>query len=207
MPDIYMFDFDGVIVDSLDYFFDSFIEACQAHGYVSIDGREPFLRLFDTNMYEGMAQAGIPQDQIAPVLTTMAANLRTRNGQMHFFEGMPETLARLCALGRVWVITSNMSHIVGDFLRTHGITCLQGVLGADVNPSKVRKIADVMAQTEGHRHFYIGDTMGDMIEGRTAGAQTVAVTWGWHSAEHLAGAAPDHMVHSPGDLLALFEQG
>ena len=44
--------------------------------------------------------------------------------------------------------------------------------------------------------YYVGDTKGDMIEGKQAGAVTVAVTWGWHTAENLAQASPDHLVNT-----------
>jgi phosphoglycolate phosphatase-like HAD superfamily hydrolase len=43
----------------------------------------------------------------------------------------------------------------------------------------------------------------DKIEGKKAGAVTVAVTWGWHSKEKLADASPDHMVHTPAELVTL----
>ena len=48
--------------------------------------------------------------------------------------------------------------------------------------------------------FYVGDTKGDMIEGKQAGAVTVAVTWGWHSTEKLTEGSPDYMVHTPTEL-------
>ena len=51
--------------------------------------------------------------------------------------------------------------------------------------------------------YYVGDTKGDMIEGKKAGALTVAVTWGWHTREKLADASPDHMVHTPAELVTL----
>ncbi len=35
-----------------------------------------------------------------------------------------------------------------------------------------------------------------MIEGKKAGAVTVAVTWGWHTADNLTEASPDHMVNT-----------
>ena len=44
--------------------------------------------------------------------------------------------------------------------------------------------------------YYVGDTKGDMIEGKKAGAVTVAVTWGWHTADNLAEASPDHTVNT-----------
>ena len=50
----------------------------------------------------------------------------------------------------------------------------------------------------------MGDTVGDILEAREAGVCTVGAAWGWHGAERLLRAAPDHLAHSPSDLLDLF---
>jgi len=52
-----------------------------------------------------------------------------------------------------------------------------------------------------YRTYYVGDTAGDVREGRAAGVRTVAVTWGWHSREKLAAAGPEFLVDNPVELL------
>ena len=51
--------------------------------------------------------------------------------------------------------------------------------------------------------WFVGDTVGDMVEGREAGVGTIAAAWGWHTAAQLSGAAPDHLAAEPADLLML----
>jgi phosphoglycolate phosphatase len=63
-----------------------------------------------------------------------------------------------------------------------------------------------MARYPGLSAYYIGDTKGDMIEGRKAGAITVAALWGWHAVEKLEEGAPDHFVRSPEALLDLLDR-
>jgi len=46
----------------------------------------------------------------------------------------------------------------------------------------------------------VGDTRIDIREGRQAGAQTVAVGWGYQSEETLRKEQPDYFVRQPGDL-------
>jgi len=48
--------------------------------------------------------------------------------------------------------------------------------------------------------YYIGDTSGDVYEGKEAGAITIAVTWGWHEQERLIKAGPHFLVHTPKEL-------
>ena len=90
--------------------------------------------------------------------------------------------------------------IVWQLLEKEGIACFDEVVGADMERSKVKKIQKTMSRYQDLPAFYVGDTKGDMIEGKKAGAVTVAVTWGWHTAEKLTEASPDYMVHTPAEL-------
>ena len=79
------------------------------------------------------------------------------------------------------------------------------VLGGDHEQSKTRKIRAVRQRFgESLPAWYVGDTIGDMVEARAAGAVTVGAAWGWHGAERLLRASPDHLAHSPSDLFDLF---
>lgn len=53
-------------------------------------------------------------------------------------------------------------------------------------------------------YSYIGDTVGDIKEAKSAKVTTVAVTWGWHDLDQLQQAQPDSLVHHPSELLSLF---
>ena len=204
MKHVLMFDFDGVIADSLDLFSDTFIAACRTHDFGQVRSRAAFLRLFDVNLYDGMAAAGIPRRAFTKVLGTMSAALPAPARRGRFFPGMPAALRRLAAAHRVVVITSNHSATVAAALRARKVTGIAAVLGWDVARSKVRKIRRVMRAHPGGAYYYIGDTRGDLIEGRAAGARTVAVTWGWHTEARLQKARPDYIVRSPTALVALF---
>lgn len=196
-----MFDYDGVIADSFDTFFDSFIEACREHGYGSqMPGREAFLRLFDTNLFEGMDRAGIARMAVGPILKTMTEKVEERNLICRLFPGMPEALERLAREHRLYVITSNVGATVSRFLREAGVSCVEEVIGNEKEKSKVRKIRAVMERWPEARPYYIGDTAGDMIEGREAGARTVGAAWGWHGAERLTQTEPDCLAWTPGEL-------
>jgi phosphoglycolate phosphatase len=203
MRRVLLFDYDGVIVDSLEAVCDSFLEACQAHGFTQLRGRQDFLRLLDVNLYEGLMAAGLPGAAIVPILKTMDARQAMRR-RYTFFHGMPDVLARLAQEHTLFIVTSNHSTIVADFLSGQGMHCFREILGADIEHSKARKIQHVMARYPGQPCYYIGDTKGDMLEGAQAGAHTVAVAWGWHPPDHLATARPTHLVRSPAELLRLF---
>jgi phosphoglycolate phosphatase len=79
------------------------------------------------------------------------------------------------------------------------------VVGGDQDESKTRKIGSARRRFgRALAAWYVGDTVGDILEARRAGVGTVGVAWGWHGVERLRRANPDHMAHAPSDLLDLF---
>jgi phosphoglycolate phosphatase len=204
MRRIVMFDYDGVVVDSFAHFFHGFTQTCRRHGYRHLLGREAFLSLFDINLYEAMVQAGIPRATLPEFFQSMGDILRHDPPGYAFFPGMPETLAAISSTSRVLVVTSNVGAAVAAYLDRHAVTCVEAVLGTEQGLSKRDKIRATIAGYPASAYYYVGDTRGDMLEGREGGARTVAVAWGWHPVERMAELAPDHVVRSPAELRALF---
>lgn len=197
-----MFDYDGVIVDSLEVFHTALAAVCAAHGCPALADRETFLRLFDTNMVEGLRAAGLPTADLVPVLTELGARLTAGAGGYSLFPGMAEALRRLTDAGPVYVITSNLTAVVAAFLRQQRIRGITDILGSDKEPSKQRKIRQIVSKHPDATHFYVGDTLGDMLEARAAGVRPVAVTWGWHTPERLAVGHPALLATSPQVLVS-----
>jgi phosphoglycolate phosphatase len=207
MKSILIFDYDGVLIDSLDIFMDRFIFSCKKHGFNLIDSKNVFLELFDENMYDMMMKKGMSHDLIHRVIQTLNKELLLYMDKMPVFKGVPETLRHLSKHHILYVITSNDSYLVDQFLTRNNITFFQDVLGGDKGKSKVEKITKIKGNYDDKDFFYIGDTRGDMIEGKNAGVKTVAVTWGWHEESRLLSISPDFMVSSPVELLSLFLSG
>lgn len=204
MPPVIMFDFDGVIADSYTVFFDAFTGVCTEMGFERLNSRESFLKLFDGNLIRQLLWMGFPVWRLKRLMRRFQPRITEANRHVQPFEGIPELLNELAAAHVVYVITSNVSNTVREFLDRFGVQGIREIIGAEIEPSKVKKIGKVMKRHPGFVPFYIGDTKGDMLEGRTAGATTVAAAWGWHPAERLREAAPDHVLYAPAELRGLF---
>ena len=205
-PYLIMFDYDGVIVDSLDVFADAFISSCHASGYDGITTQEQFKALLDGNFYESLKQCGLPQKLIKAILgERFSRAVQQRIYEITLFDGMETMLRSLATQHILIVITSNVSDVVQQLFDREKIDCFDSILGAEVEKSKVKKIHQAMSTYLDRPAFYVGDTRGDMIEGRQAGVSTIAATWGWHSKAKLQEAKPDYMVHSPIELLKLID--
>lgn len=200
---VLMFDFDGVIADSLDAYYPVFAASCQDLGFTGPASVEAFLDVFDTNAVKGLLRAGVPFYKLKQLGQTLAPRVAELNRSVAPFPGMAALVTALARHSPVYVVTSNVTAATESFLADHGIAGLQGVIGADREASKVKKIRRIRKRHPQAEPWYIGDTRGDILEGRAARAITVAVTWGWHDRARLEIGAPDHLVDSVPALAAL----
>ncbi len=197
-----MLDYDGVIVDSYDQDYVDFIQACRAHGF-EINSKDEYDRLLDDNCFKLMKEYyGLDEGTIDAILKE-CEKISGNHLNMAIFKGMQSAIKKIAEKHTAIVITSNISAIVSTVLRNNGITEFEDILGADKEKSKIKKIRRAMELYPVDTAYYIGDTAGDMIEGREAGVTTIAVTWGWHSVERLKKTDPDYLVNTPEELTAL----
>ena len=202
---IIIFDYDGVIVDSLEIYAKLFVEACKKYGYQQINSKEKFLKLFERNIYDSMMIMGINEDKIKKILNHLEIISMRHQHRIVFFDGMKEVLSSLSNKHRIIIVTSNITSVVEDFVKKQNVI-YDEVIGADKELSKVKRIESIKLKYKSADYFYIGDTMGDIIEGKLAGVKTVAVSWGWHNTDKLKSVSPDYIVKSPSELIELFNK-
>jgi phosphoglycolate phosphatase len=197
-----MLDFDGVIADSLDVTCAITTNVMREHGFPRLASRKAFLKVVEGNWFEAFRDAGVPP-AVTDLIDKRFAEVAGA-GEVNPFAAMPAVIARLTERHRIVIVTSNRSDIVAGLLSRWGVSGVSEILGDDNDTSKVRKIrAAQRTHPQSGGSWFVGDTVGDVLEAREAGVTSVAVTWGWHAEGQLQRASPDHIVRSPQDLLAL----
>jgi len=200
MNALIMFDFDGVIVDSLDDQSRACTTTLRAHGLPHLATHEQFLAFTEDNWFAALANAGVPGHTVAAIEDAFSAT-----PSPPLFSGVALVLEELAQTNDVVVISSSRTSVVEGVLKEHGVRGPSEVLGGDGEQSKTRKIRRARVR---HGYalpaWYVGDTVGDIFEARAAGVGTVGAAWGWHGEERLRRAGPDHMALTPTDLLQLF---
>jgi phosphoglycolate phosphatase len=201
---LFLFDFDGVLADSLDLYSEAVARCLLRIGTPIVKNREDYLALFEGNFYESMAAKGVDLVAFAGAAKEILPGIDY--DAMKPFDGLIPVLEALQKDHLLAVISSNGFRTISKMLERFGFDrFFQEILGSDFLFSKKDKIAHALSKygIDRERTFYIGDTTGDILEAREAGVRTVAVTWGWHSREKLVAAHPDFLVDRPEDLLTI----
>lgn len=205
MHNVVVFDYDGVIVDSSDLFTDFFLKGCMRIGRDDLASKEVFLSLFDGNMYETMLKKGLSKEEMLKVVFTLREGLLKHQEDLKIFSGVSDVIGLLNqAEIPLFVVTSNESAVVSKFLEKHGIVGFKDIIGSDRQPSKIKVLSQLKQQFDDATVWYVGDTCGDVLEGRAAGVKTAVVTWGFHNEKRLLSVDPDVVVSSSKQLQELF---
>ena len=204
MNKLFIFDFDGVIADSLIFYEELVKTHLELIGSPVISTRKEFLDLFDGNFYESLRAQGV--DMTAFNNAVMAAAPEIDYGRIPPFAGLLPVMNTLTKDNILLVVSSNISSVIQTFLSRYEFDGIfDDVLGADFMLSKTRKIGHAVEKwhVRMDRTYYVGDTVGDIREGQAAGIRTVAATWGWHSRERFEGIGADYVIDSPEELLTV----
>lgn len=204
-PKLLLFDFDGVIVDSLHVYSKAVKWCLERIGKPLIKSTEDYLKLFEENFYEALEKRGVELPAFLSALKEYSRLVDYYN-DVNMIPGILPVLKDLSRDNILAIISSNSRGAIERiFTRYSAGKYFRAIMGSDESYSKKNKIEKLITtfNISKKNTLYIGDTSGDIREGKLAGVVTVGVTWGWHSRERLEKAAPDFIVDSPEELLKI----
>jgi phosphoglycolate phosphatase len=199
---LFLFDFDGVIADSMELYEELTRRCFETIGKPITKNHEDFLDLFDDNFYEAIQRRGVSIEEFNDAVKQIVPTIDY--SKVTAFEGLMPVLRELKKKNVLIIVSSNNVHAIMAILSLIKFNgCFDEILGADFRLSKVDKIIYAMEKLNisYDRTFFVGDTTGDIKEAKEAGVKTVAVTWGWHTKERLEKTKPDLLIDSPRELL------
>ncbi len=201
---LFLFDFDGVLVDSLDVYEKTVTDCLIKINQPLTRGREEFLELFEGNFYESLVQKGVDLEAFMKASVDILAQVKIDD-----IKPMADVLPVVEKMHKkhcLVVVSSNDTASIREALQLFGYDdYFKEILGSDFMLSKKDKILYAIKKYQllPGDIYYIGDTTGDIKEGKQAGVKTVGVTWGWHGKEKMAVAGPDYLFDKPVELLQL----
>jgi len=199
-----LFDFDGVVIDSLEVYEGTVRDCLMKIGQPLVKTREDFLALFEENFYEALVKKGVNLDLFMEASVDILA--RIDYSKIKPFPAVLPVLCQLRERHRMVVISSSDAREIAQITERFQINgVFEEVLGSDRGFSKKEKIHYCLDKygVKKENTYYICDTTGDIKEAKEVGIKTVAVSWGWHEKGKLLAAGPDYLIERPEELLCL----
>ena len=205
-PKYIIFDFDGVLVDSLAHNLEAAVTACRAVGHDRIPTSKDIEAMENMVFGELLHIIGMDEARIEEAVRLTFAELAKDPGPLPFFSGIPEAVRCLSSSHRLGVLTTNMSEHVVTQLGYAGLSeHFELIMGADLPGSKADKLLHLRQESglDGGNILMVGDAVSDIRHAKAAGVRSVGVSWGFQSREKLLAEEPDVMVDEPAQLCEL----
>ena len=206
-----LFDFDGVLADTLDDLVRFGQDVCDELGVKHIVKKEDLSHL-ETMSFASFGRAcEVPEHLVDEFVRGCLKRFAEKKSPPAIFNGLSDVVRNLAARNTIAIITTNSSQNVHAFLAGHGLSdCIHAVYGVDTPGSKAEKISFARnrhpAGTTPESVFMVGDSLSDIRAAKEAAVTSIAVTWGHQSVDYLRRGEPDYIVNVPLDLIGIIEK-
>jgi len=199
-----IFDFDGVLADTLGDMLRFAAEACRQLGYPCQPTPADLDALEQMSFVDYGRQLGIPEHLLGEFTNYCLECFSARAQPPQIFPGLAEVLRQLASSYPLAIVTGNTAATVQATLEGHNLEGLFKVI-LDVHQpgkrfEKITRAAAMLGVPVGAT-LVVGDAVSDIRASAQAGALSGAVGWGHQSLSRLGPANPDYLFKTPNDLL------
>lgn len=213
-----IFDLDGTLLNTIDDLGEACNHALSAFGY-PMHAVEEYPRLVGNGINKLIERAlpeGYKDEATVRKLREVFVPYYNAYNRVYTrpYKGIPELLASLKAAGCRLAVASNKYDEAAKTIVEHYFPGIFDIVFGEregverkPNPRIVFDILDVIdgatASLDKDKVLYVGDSVVDIETARNAGVKCVACTWGFCSAEAIAEAYPDYIVHNTNEIINL----
>ena len=206
-----IFDYDGVLADTLDDLLQFGQEACNTLGVKHVVEKDDLSHLEEMSFASYGRACGVAEHQVDEFVQICLKRFAEKQSPPAIFDGLSHVVRRLAGHNTLAIVTTNSAQNVHVFLAEHGLSgCIQAVYGVDSPGSKAQKISmarnRLSADIKQGSVFMVGDSLSDMRAAKETATTSIAVTWGHQSLEHLLRGDPDHVVNFPCELIEIIKE-
>jgi phosphoglycolate phosphatase-like HAD superfamily hydrolase len=206
-----IFDFDGVLADTLNDLIQFGQEVCDELGIKHVVKKEDLSNLEIMSFASFGRACEVPEHLVDEFVQRCLKRFAEKKSPPAIFKGLRNIVRHFSMNNTIAIITTNSSQNVNAFLVEHGLgRCIHAVYGIDSPGSKAQKISiarnQLSADTKQESVFMVGDSLSDIRAAKETATTSIAVTWGHQSLEHLLSGDPDFVVNFPHDLIAIIEK-
>ncbi|MGB4943085.1 MAG: HAD hydrolase-like protein, partial [Candidatus Moraniibacteriota bacterium] len=199
MKKVILFDFDGVFIDSFPFILGILQRLHQEHGMPPITA-EQLKELSEGNVWKNYEAFGVRGERKQIFQKAIVKAYLENQKDINFFLGMKQCVTEIAEDATLIIISSNFTAVIQQLLeREHMETYFREILGAEIEGHKEEKIQKFMRENgiQPQDMYLVTDTTGDILEVKSLGIHTIAVTWGFHESERFKKSNATAILHSP----------
>ena len=208
MNKLLLFDFDGVLADTMDNIISNAVLASEIMGIETTPAKEIVRTLEKMEFEEFASKIGVPYEKNAEFVETILSVFSSQKKMPGIFNGIPEVLSMLSS-NTIYIVTGNSESIVEKFCNQYDISkYIQKIYDKKYSSSKEIKInaAIESSKISNDNAYMIGDAVSDIKAAQTAGITSIAAAWGNQDIQLLRNANPDFIVNTPNEIIDIIER-
>ena len=205
-----IFDFDGVIADTLPFTFKKILEIARFLKVKDLTERQIINEIRSKNLKE-LLQSGLNLEWfklpfVPAMVKKMQIELGRQIGKVKIFPGIKSVLMSLDKKGyRLAILSSNIKANIDRFIVNNKIEMFDFVYGKSNILGKADELYDLIKTYHLNKSetIYIGDEIRDVEACKRNGIKIIAVSWGLHKEAALRRHGADFIAKKPEDILKI----
>ncbi|MCA9486920.1 HAD hydrolase-like protein [Candidatus Woesearchaeota archaeon] len=207
--DLILFDFDGVISNSLDMAINGINIIGRKYNLPQIRSKEDMDKLYDKELSNSLLKYGLKKDEIKNFFKEHARFMQKNSLNIKPFEDVLRSIKKTSA--RRALVTSSyleaVNQIIGSEIDNRELFEVR--IGKEYPETKTQKIKRVleMLNVKMQKSLYIGDMASDILYCHALPIHILAVGYGYQTSSFLRTFNPEYLVENTKTLAQILENG
>jgi len=206
---IILFDFDGVLADTLEDLLNFAQKACKHLGLKRNPTPADLDALENMSFTDYGHQLKVPAQKIDDFVSLCLEMFNQKPYPPKIFDGMEKVIVEAAKQHTLAILTGNTTPTVEAFLKQYGLReHIKLIIGVEYNlprSEKIRRTLNELGQNT-ESAYMVGDSLSDIRAARETGVKSIAAGWGHQSPARLKSENPDYLVKRPQELLNLLKK-
>jgi phosphoglycolate phosphatase-like HAD superfamily hydrolase len=199
-----IFDFDGTIVDSLDFVIEMYMSWYPEDQYLKTVDKD---KLRNMPITQVIGELRVKPWKVPALIFRGRMEMNKNINQIDMVDGMKELLVHLSKDSiNLYIASSNSSRNINKYLRNKNLRKIfkrvYGSVGIFSKGKALNKIID-KNRLKRQETYYVGDEVRDIKAAKKAGLKSIGVTWGYNGESIIARENPDFLVNDPREIIKI----
>ena len=205
-----LFDFDGVLVDSVKVGHQAHIRFCQECGVNGLGSLDDLKSKFLQTHTEFYRELGLDLDTIGKQSDSFKNFVIQNNEGVTILKNMEKIIPQLAEKYGLGIVSNNFKEIIEKILQKNNLLHhFSFIISGDEPGSKSERINHCLGKfnVQNHEALYVGDMVHDILEGRKADVKTIILSTpaSWNHHPDLVKHNPDVLISDPEQLLEVIQ--